>query len=214
MIARTSAFAFTLVLATVAMAQTPTPTPMHPRTPAEGVVVGGNAEPEAGGGVVYGAHHAFTISAPPAWVLDTQAGVRDGLHAVLYRQGESYAGSPGIMYARGEDFATGAAPTLDAYIASDLVAMHKESPDVQASELPAIALRDGTLARVVGYRGDKWGNVEAVAYFSHGDSIVVLALSARTQARFDADIEDFRRLVADVMPMDGGSGEPAAAARP
>jgi len=200
MVAYRFACLLAFALTSVALAQESSPSP--PNDP---------ATIQDGGGVVYGAHHAVAISAPPGWVLDTQAGAREGLHAVLYRSGETYADAPGILYVRGEDFEPGHAPTLDDYIANDLAAMRKASPGVETSELPAITLRDGTVARVVGYRGDKWGNVEAVAYFIHDDSILLMALSTRSQARFDADLDDFRCFVAGTMPMDGGSDDATAA---
>jgi hypothetical protein len=93
-------------------------------------------------------------------------------------------------------------PTIDAFIQSDLAGMRGGSPGVETFELPAIELADGTKARVVGFRGDKWGNVEAVAYIALQHSMIVLALSTRSQARFDADLPAFREFVRSYVPLD------------
>lgn len=51
-------------------------------------------------GIVYGPKAAFQISAPTGWVLDNYSGLADGLHCVLYPEGQTWAESPILMYAK------------------------------------------------------------------------------------------------------------------
>jgi hypothetical protein len=160
---------------------------------------------EEGGGIVYGTNFAFSLQAPKGWLFDNRSGVSQGLHAVAYRTGETYAKSDSLMYARGADPASDGARTLDEFIANDLADFRKNSPGVQTFDIAPVALEDGTPTRIVGYRGDQWGNVEAVAYAEHHGAIYVLVLTARSQARFDADLPAFLAFVRSVMPMDRGT---------
>jgi hypothetical protein len=171
------------------------PTPPAAPTPPAGAV-------EGGGGILYGEHHAAVLQAPPGWIFDNASGQGEGLQAVLYRKGETWAKSPGVMYAIGDDATDGRRPDLDAFIAGDLARLRKGSPKAQSFELPAIDLPDHTHVRVVGYRGDRWGNVEAVAYVPQDAAVIVLTLSTHSQARFDRDLPDFRAFVRSYVPMD------------
>jgi hypothetical protein len=175
----------------------PSTPPTAPSPPAEAA-----APVDGGGGIVDGEHHAFLIKAPAGWLFDNESGAGDGLPAIAYRVGETYADSKALLYARGQDYAPVDMPTIDAFIETDLAGMRGWSPGVETFELPPIRLADGSDARVVGYRGDKWGNVEAVAYIALRQSIIVLALSTRSQARFDADLPDFREFVKSYTPLD------------
>jgi hypothetical protein len=186
------------LLANVAVAAVPVPAGT-PGSPAASEAPG---PIEGGGGIVHGKHHAFMISAPAGWLFDNQSGANDGLHAVAYRVGETYADSEAVLYARGQDYEPVDMPTIDAYIETDLAGMRGGSPGVETFALPPIRLADGSDARVLGFRGDRWGNVEAVAYIALERSMVVLALSARSQARFDADLPAFREFVRGFTPLD------------
>lgn len=157
---------------------------------------------EEGGGILFGKHFAFSVQAPKGWMFDNQSGVPQGLHAVLYRKGETYSESDSMMYARGSDEDPGQPRTLDQFIAGDLADFRANSPNVRTFDVGPFALEDGTPVRVVGYRGDQWGNVEAVAYFEHGGDFYLLALTARSQRRFDADLPAFRQFVRSLVPME------------
>jgi hypothetical protein len=161
---------------------------------------------ENGGGIVYGARFAFSVQAPAGWLFDNQSGAHQGLHAVAYRKGETYGESESLMYANGQNPVDGRHGTDDV-VAADLAAFRANSPNLQTFEIEPIELADGTKARVVGFRGDQWGNVEAVAYAEHEGAVYILVLTARSQARFDEDLPAFREFVHSVMPMDKGAGD-------
>ena len=160
---------------------------------------------EEGGGILYGDHFAYSIQAPKGWMFDNQSGVAQGVHAVLYRKGETYEDSVSMMYARGNDGDPAHPVTLDDFIADDVAEFRKNSKNVKTFELDGFTSGLDAPVRVLGCRGDQWGNVEAVAYIQHAGAIYTLVLTARSQARFDADLPAFRAFVHSVVPMEIGS---------
>src|ERR1017187_9021755 len=49
-------------------------------------------------GLIYGKNHAYWLTAPKGWILDNKSGVSQGLFAVFYPQGSSWAKSSVVMY--------------------------------------------------------------------------------------------------------------------
>ncbi len=52
-----------------------------------------------GAGILVGSDYAFSIAAPPGWVLDGAAGKKQGLCAVVYEDGRSWKDAAIVMYA-------------------------------------------------------------------------------------------------------------------
>lgn len=196
---------FALVFSSIVFAATPASAQdSKPTTPVSPATVDETTSPgiEEGGGILFGRHFAFAIQAPKGWLFDNQSGVPQGLHAVLYRKGETYSKSDSMMYARGSDEDPGQPRTIDQFIADDLADFRENSPGVRTFDIGSFALEDGTPVRVIGFRGDQWGNVEAVAYVEHGGDFYMLVLTARSQQRFDADLPAFREFVHTLLPME------------
>ncbi len=144
-------------------------------------------------GMVYGDNHAFFVTAPPGWVLDNQSGLRNGVHAAFYPQGSSWRDSPAVMYANGVGRSSG--ETLDSFIADDIQTFRGRSPQIQVKEGAPIKTKDGRIALVRYFSGDRSGNHEAVAYIAEKSAIIVLALSARTQDAYQRSLQSFEELV-------------------
>src|SRR5579871_3436427 len=49
-------------------------------------------------GIIYGTNHAYSLIAPKGWVLDNQSGISQGLYAVFYPKGSSWAKGSVVMY--------------------------------------------------------------------------------------------------------------------
>jgi hypothetical protein len=156
---------------------------------------------DGGGGILYGKRHGAILAAPPGWIFDNESGRPNGLRVVLYRVGETWDNSPGVMYANGVDAPDDQPVDLDSFVAADLADQRQHSPGLQTFELAPLALPDGTPVRVVGMRGSP-GNVEAIAFLPQPHAVVLLVLSARTQERFDRDLPDFREFVRSYHAMD------------
>ena len=142
-------------------------------------------------GVVFGKDYAFAVTAPGGWVLDTESGIQQGLHAVFYPAGSSWKEGQAVMYVN----AAAKPDTLEKFVEADVASFRKGSPRLKVSDEGPLAV-DGR-QRVVAKRfvEDQLGNYEAVAYVEEGKVVVTLVLSARTQGEFDAALPAFRKLV-------------------
>ena len=148
---------------------------------------------EAQTGIVYGDSHAFFVTAPPGWVLDNRSGLADRVHAAFYPQGSSWTDSPAVMYANGVARSSG--ETLDSFIADDVKTFRDRSPQIQVKEGSRIKTKDGRMALVRYFSGERSGNYEAVAYIAEKRAVVVLALSARSQDAYQRSLLSFEKLV-------------------
>jgi hypothetical protein len=126
-------------------------------------------------------------------VLDNRNGLADRVHAAFYPQGSSWTDSPAVMYANGATRSSG--ETLDSFIADDIKTFRDRSPQIQVKEEPPIKTKDGRIALVRYFSGDRSGNHEAVAYIGEKSAIIVLALSARTQDAYERSLRSFGELV-------------------
>jgi hypothetical protein len=148
-----------------------------------------------GGGIVYGKGYAFLIDAPPGWVLDTRSGVPDGLQAVFYPRGSSWSESPTVMYAAWASKKKEGVTTLQQIIDKDVAKFKKGNPSIIIIESRPLKTRDGKTALVRLFKGDQWGNSEAVAYVDEKAGVAVLVLNSRNQAAFNKAIPAFEKLV-------------------
>jgi hypothetical protein len=157
------------------------------------VALAGATAAEGQTGVVYGDSHAFFITAPPGWVLDNQSGLADRVHAAFYPKGSNWTDSAAVMYANGAARSSG--ETLDSFIADDVKTFRDRSPQIQVKEGSRIKTKDGRMALVRYFSGERSGNYEAVAYIAEKRAIVVLALSARSQDAYQRSLASFGELV-------------------
>jgi hypothetical protein len=97
------------------------------------------------------------------------------------------------MYANGVGRSSG--ETLDSFIAEDIQAFRRRSPQIQVNEGSPIKTKDGRVALVRYFSGDQSGNHEAVAYIAENRAFIVLALSARSQDAYQRSLHSFAELV-------------------
>jgi hypothetical protein len=71
-------------------------------------------------GILYGRGYAYILSAPKGWVMDDETGRSEGLEAVFYRQGESWAAGAAVLYANVAPKVKGQDDTLAKIIQYDL----------------------------------------------------------------------------------------------
>ncbi len=148
---------------------------------------------DEGLGVIYGDDHAFSLKAPPGWVLDNSSGVSQGVHAVFYPKGETWKTSPVVAYARART-RTGKVSTVEDQMNETVRNFHEAgNPDYKAENADAIDA-DGKQAIVYRFTGDKWGNSEMVAYFVEDKTINFLVFSARDAGTFGKYLPAFEQL--------------------
>jgi len=144
------------------------------------------------GGIIYGKDHAYCLSAPNLWVLDNQAGVDQGLHAVFYPEGGSWSDSKAVMYSRIIDKGGN---SLEEIIKDDLDHMKEGAPNFKALDQESIKCTQGAKAQIKFLSGDKFKSFEAIAYIEEPKKVVIIVLTARDEANFKSSVEPFKQLV-------------------
>jgi hypothetical protein len=142
-------------------------------------------------GLVYGKDYAFAITAPAGWVLDTESGIQQGLHAVFYPTGSSWKASQAVMYVN----AAAKADTLEKFVEGDVADFRKGSPRLKVTDEEPLAVAGKQRDVAKRFVEDQLGNFESVAYVEESKVVITLVLSARTQGEFDAALPAFRKLV-------------------
>ena len=161
---------------------------------------------EQGTGMLYGADHAFFITAAKGWVLDNESGVKQGIYMIFYPVGYTWANSPVIAYGR--------KVTKDAEIRSvkDLIEStvkmfhEKGSPNYRTTKETSVTLPNGKNVPVYYYAGDQWGNFEAAAYFEEKNTINFLVFNSREKSDFNKYLPGFEQMVRSYRS--GGNPEP------
>jgi len=177
------------------------------------IALGGPARAvgERAPGLVYGNGFTFLVSPPPGWVLDNRSGVGQGLYAVFYPHGQTWEKASAVMYVNSAERKAGM--TLEGYIAKETGEFNRQvGGRVRVRALPSLAISSGAKVPVRTFSGDRWGNHEAVAYVESPGAFIVLALTARKQADFEAALPAFRTLVSSWRFVSRGKEEVFAAA--
>jgi len=145
--------------------------------------------------MLFGENFVYQLAAPSGWVLDNTSGARSGLHAVFYPAGGSWEESPAVMYTNTSRL--DGSPSLDTYIDQYLKEFgQRNGPGLQVRRATSIKTADGKWARVVQLTGDRWSNLESVAFILDGQLIVFVVLTSRTQNDYRQSLSSFTQLVA------------------
>ena len=153
------------------------------------------AQQPGAGGIIYGPRHAFMVTAPPGWVLDTQAGKADGLVVVFYRTGESWQNGDAVMYVNTVVPDSGRQANPSQVMRDDSVRFSRDVPGIGVARLAPMRTKDGRVANVRRFTGDPRGSFEMVAYVAEKSVTPILVLSARSRTGFEAAQPAFRQLV-------------------
>lgn len=143
-------------------------------------------------GIIYGTDHAYNVTAPKGWVLDTQAGVQQGVHAVFYPVGTTWADAKAVMYSRIYDKK---GRTFDEVIADDLKHQATDAPDFKAEDKEDIDCTKGAKAKIKYLTGDMYNSHEAVAYIDEPKKVIIVVMSSRQKDNFEPTLKPFKDLV-------------------
>jgi len=158
-----------------------------------GLISFGQAELKTG--IIYGNNHAFCLTAPNGWVLDNQAGVSQGLHAVFYKIGESWDKAETVMYANTALLEDSLHKTIDQLIKYDLDNFKNNYSNIKVTDGKDIVIKENVIAKVKYLSGQSYGNYEAIAYIDAGKTGVMIILSSRTKSGFESSLEAFKDIV-------------------
>lgn len=144
-------------------------------------------------GMIYGEDHAYLLAAPKGWVMDNQSGKSDGLQAVFYPEGSSWAGGAAVMYTNVLGKSSEKQPIKE-IIDGDIADFKQNSATLKVDDAKMIDLGKGKSAVVKYFSGDAHGNFEAIAYIDEAKLVVIVVLSARNKKEFDASLPAFEEL--------------------
>lgn len=148
-----------------------------------------------GGGIVYGSELGVIVGAPKGWIFDAKSGVSQGLYAVMYPVGSSWAKATEVMYVNTAKSKDG--ESLDSFITGDLDSFKKNSPTLHLQNVDPITLSSGQIAQVRLLSGDQWGNYECIAYAQKGTSVAIYVLSCKSQQALLKSLPAFREMVSN-----------------
>jgi len=135
-------------------------------------------------GEVYGPKAAFRINAPQGWVLDNKAGLKQGLHCVLYPKGSSWGDAPTIMYAK---IASTEFEDVNVFVAmamKEMQATHRAAKEKIASG----KTRDGKDYFINEYPAtESYPQWERVAYVQLPRAVAYIVLSSRDESSYRKD---------------------------
>jgi hypothetical protein len=156
--------------------------------------------PEGQTGVVYSDSTSFWIEVPRGWVLDAEAGRRDGEIAVLYRQGESWGTGDPVMYATLITPKSGFNAVVPAAVRTDSARWAGQVPDLVFSARDSVRTVSDAVAYVREYASAAARRYDTVAYMQADARVWMLVLTARSLASHDAALADFVALVRSYAP--------------
>ncbi|MES2595369.1 MAG: hypothetical protein V4662_08545 [Verrucomicrobiota bacterium] len=149
---------------------------------------------EAGIGIIYGANHVFSLTAPKGWMLDNESAVDQGLHAVFYPKGKDWQDSPVVAYARATTLSE-KVKSVEDQVKITVAGFHRDgSPNYKAEKVKTITTDAGKEAVIYHFTGDEWGNSEAVAYFLEAKTINFIVMNSRKVADFEKALPAFEAL--------------------
>jgi hypothetical protein len=128
------------------------------------------------------------------WVLDNESGVKQGIHAAFFPKGGTWADSKVVAYARVRQKKDGK-PGVEQQVA-ETITQFKEggSPKYEGKKVKTVKTESGREGEIYHFSGDKWGNFEAVAYFTEDKTINFIVMSVRDEKTFNDALPAFEEL--------------------
>lgn len=153
--------------------------------------------PAGQSGLVYSDSASFWIDAPAGWVLDAEAGRRDGPIVVLYRQGQSWRTGEPVMYA---NVMTANGTSIAAAIRADSSEWGTQVKDLVFRARDSVATAGGGFAQIRVFESASTRHYETVAYLAGPKRVWLLVLTARSAAAHENAFADFLTLVKSYAP--------------
>jgi len=151
-------------------------------------------------GIIYGHNHAYTLTSPKGWVLDNSSGVSQGLHAVFYPVGSSWAGAVTVMYTSIAYRDSSKNEKIEGVMKHDIDKFKQNFPNLRVEEKESIEVDNGKKkARIVYFSADRFGNYEAVAYIPENKVVVIIVMISGNKEKFESNLKAFEDLVKSYM---------------
>lgn len=155
-----------------------------------------SSDNEGQSGIVYGVGHAFAISAPENWILDTESGVSNGIYAIFYPKDETlsqgWTNLDNVMYA---NVSLKEGSTLAKTIEYDLGRFSQAYPNAEVEELVGFQTDDGKEPAVLKLQAEGYG-IDLVAYIEEEEVVVFVVSHSNMKESFEESLEAFKELLA------------------
>ena len=154
------------------------------------------AEPDAKaeGCIFDGPKFAWIIPSPDGWTLSCISDEHPEVPIALWPSGSTWRTARVVMYIN--PTSRGAVDqTLADFVAQEVKQFEQRNPTVTV--VPGAPVETGSDGKAIvrHITGDRWGNVESIAYIDTTGPFAVVVLSAKDQALHDSAYEQFKSLV-------------------
>jgi hypothetical protein len=157
------------------------------------IISAGTAQDSTRTGLLYGYNNAYYLTAPIGWVMDNENGKEEGLTAVFYPKGSTWAEGETVMYTTFTNFDTTKKETVLDVIRGDSIDYKAHSPELQVRKQKAIPVGKNKKAFVYSYSAT--GNFEEVAYIPEKKGVVMIIISSRNKNGCINNHNNFEALV-------------------
>lgn len=140
----------------------------------------------------WGEGYLYSINTPKGWVLGNEPEKQDGLQAVFYPEGGSWAGSKVVMYGNVAVKKDGQR-NIQELIEYNLSKMKKQSPNVRVKHLENLKLGDKEI--IIKEWQNNMNTFESVAYIEEKNVIVLIVLSSKDESHYLKSADAFKELV-------------------
>jgi len=143
-------------------------------------------------GSVYGPKAGFNITAPEAWVVDTESGKEQDLPCVLYPKGSSWSDAKTVMYAK---VASPQWEGVNAFVAMAVKEM-KAKHGTPKEKIASGKTKDGHDYFINEYPGTKsYSQWERVGYVQLPQGVAYIVLTSRDKASYQKDAGQLEKVL-------------------
>jgi hypothetical protein len=167
-----------------------------------GLAAAGQAQTKGPAGqsaLVYSGSASFWVDAPGGWVLDSEAGRRDGPIVVLYRQGKTWKTSEPVMYAN-VSLPKGKTAVVTDAMKADEEQWRTQVVDLVVTNGENVTTSGGQTAEIRKFQSAAARHYESVAYILGPQRVWLLVLSARSSNDHNAAYPDFLKWIRSYAP--------------
>ncbi|MCW3072114.1 MAG: hypothetical protein JWO44_2004 [Bacteroidetes bacterium] len=152
-----------------------------------------NAQDSTRTGLLYGYNNAYYLTAPIGWVMDNENGKEEGLTAVFYPKGSTWAEGETVMYTTFTNYDTTKKETVMDVIKGDSIDYKLHSPQLQVRKQKDIMVGKKKKAIVISYSATDI--FEEVAYIAEKKGVVMIIMSSRNKNGCINNHKNFEALV-------------------
>ncbi|MFW2331566.1 MAG: hypothetical protein ACN4E2_04645 [Nitrospinota bacterium] len=152
-------------------------------------------------GTIWGENYLYSLEAPKGWVLDTVSGKSNGLQAVFYPKGGSWADSKAVMYTNVAVKKSGQ-NNIEEFINYSLSEIKVTSPTVTVKDLGTRSVNNKKIVLKEWLHNERRHSQEQhemVAYIEESKVIVLMVLTSKNQGEYKKSIKALRALVESYM---------------